>query len=345
MNISPTSLALCVALGVVVGCKSEIEERDPAPIRAEIVASVFGDDVEPELVVARVDGRELRAYELAAYLAVYPTLTVDQAIADMVDIRVGLQHLAEGDDRLSEHAAWDGRVRGLVFAWLQQMVWSDPLEPDPETIDAFSTNPDLTVLFGTPALRQVSQFVVLVPEESEDREALYETAMQQVADALAELRTQPRIGRPEFEATADALQPRIVAPLSMDRNMGLRFPRTYSGPLRWSGIDDAVEEFADASWNADIGELVGPIRSEYGAHAILVEREIDSTFVSEEEQQAIITALARFELEAPRVSEAVQDALRVIAINEYPDAIDLLTQSMIDRMRMARESTAGEPPR
>ena len=91
----------------------------------------------------------------------------------------------------------------------------------------------------------------------------------------------------ELEAGAD------FATLAMERSTGPTGPD--GGDLGCAAAANYVPEFAEAVIAAEVGEVVGPVETQFGFHVILVERfEVDGTALA---QQALADGLAEIEVE------------------------------------------------
>jgi peptidyl-prolyl cis-trans isomerase C len=86
------------------------------------------------------------------------------------------------------------------------------------------------------------------------------------------------------------------------------------GELGWFPKDRMVQEFADAAFGAQVGELVGPIQTKFGWHVILVEGKRDVTPLAEVEPK--IRAQLRTEI----LEEYIDELKATHVITQEPAA-------------------------
>ena len=240
--------------------------------RAAAATEVFGDAVDASTPVASVGDGSISAGDVAVYLRLYPTLSVEQAVEDLIDIR-----LAEAmGEEIRAFEERDAMVRGRVLAWMRRNLWQDPAvtTPDPERVHELLTEVRHTTAFGTPELVTVTHVLFGAEGEEEqtpEREAGAQELGARIRTALEGM-DRPIYGFDLARAANETIPPDDPAlggvALYMDRE--LSFPREYSGAPVWNGLESVVPGFAEAAFAADIGVLVGPVQSDYGWHMIVV---------------------------------------------------------------------------
>lgn len=256
--------------------------------RRNATSNVFSAEVDPEQVVATVGEHSIHAADVAAYLRIFPALSVEQAVEDLVDTHLARTLEFEPED-VDVH---DARVRGRVIAWLRSQTWEneDIRVPDPAAVAETLADPASRTVFGTPALVTASH--VLINAEGEDqtpeREAAAEELARRVRATLADL-DRPIEGADLILAAYETMPPDdpLLEGTSLTADPALVFPREYAGPANWNGIDAVVPEFGQASFDGPLHEVLGPVRSQFGWHLIVVESRTEDDYPTEPERQRI----------------------------------------------------------
>jgi parvulin-like peptidyl-prolyl isomerase len=96
-----------------------------------------------------------------------------------------------------------------------------------------------------------------------------------------------------------------------------------SGNLDWFGWGRMVDEFQQAAWNANTGEMVGPVRTQFGYHLIRVEerRKVANRKPYEEQKEQIKNQLR--EAEGQKMNDTARDYLEKLRVQrgvKYNDA-------------------------
>lgn len=238
--------------------------------RADLTASVFGDSVAPDDVVATVGEHTVAAWEVATWLDLFPTLTVEQAVADLVDAHVG-SSTAQTDDI----AGWstvllDARQSGRTIAWARRHLYPSVPEPSPADIDEVIADPRYLALFGTPALARASHVLIAPDDDATDQDRA--DAMSRLEALRDELLSLDEVDAHDLGAARARLEEELDGrPLDAVADLHLRFPREYSGDATWDGLAAVVPEFAEAAFDNEPGALIGPVETQFGYHLILVE--------------------------------------------------------------------------
>lgn len=352
------TLPLAIVFGALQGCAGEesgpLEFYEVVPTmdldveRRNATTEVFGQSVDPNLVIATVGDATVIAADVAAYLRHFPTLTVEAAVEDLVDLRAARAMDFEADPA----DLHDARVRGRVIAWMRANLWeaADLSTPDPAAVDAMLDDPEQRVFFGTPELVNATH-VLLYAEGEEtqtpERAAAAEELARRVRAELASLdrpvqgfdliqaaRTTTPDDDPLLElfASVDAAGEPVAGQMMADA--GMLFPETYAGPATWLGSDAVVPAFAAASFTAEMNQVVGPVQSEFGWHLILVESKTPAEMPSDEERVAMAEARIVQHQRGRRFQETVHGLIRQSQIVMFDENIALMSMSAEDRIQL-----------
>jgi hypothetical protein len=344
--VARAALLLALSAGAP-SCGASGDGNAPVVVNPERVATdhaaatqrVFGGAADPERVVATVGDARLTAGDVAVYLELHPSLTTEQAVQDLVDIH------AIADDALDTPAAdlRAAQARGQTIAWMQNRIWYHPdaAEPDPARVEEYLTDVRHTTLYGTPELAVVTHvlFSAEEPEQSEERARGAEVLAQRLKDALADL-DRPVYGfdlLEAFERLVPEDDPNLYGML-LYHDDTLTFPYEYSGSRRWVGLDSVAPGFAEASFESPLNTVVGPVRSMYGYHVLVVEERIPADLPSEEERVAIAEARALGDLRQQRTRAAIEEVMAGARVQTFEDAIQLLAMPAEERLRRAAEA-------
>ena len=272
--------AIAASLVMWVACASPeglppVQQTDPGPSLRATVQDHFGVSIGGDEVVARVQGEAITATDVALWLDLMPTLSVEQAVQDLIDARLGRQMaLRDGPEDLAPSLR-DGRSRGEALAWLRAHAWHPPggLVPRDDLLEhALENNVEVATLRGIPALRTVSH-ILLAPAR---RAAVQDDAWGQRAVERWRTRLEGVPNRERArEMSAIAREERAEArehgySIVVDRHLVIA--ETRDGPQRWrSSTPYVVEPFARAAFRTPLAEVVGPVRTDFGVHVIAVE--------------------------------------------------------------------------
>ena len=119
---------------VIASCASQTEDvalPAPQPELTDVTGRVFSG-VSPERVVATVAGLEISAGHVAAYLEVFPTLTVEQAVDDLVDIFAASARATEADVEAAAVEIEHATRQAYVLEWLGRRYTRNPEFAEPE---------------------------------------------------------------------------------------------------------------------------------------------------------------------------------------------------------------------
>ena len=332
------SLLFALSSGCASNDRSVVVAVDDRALVQQRVQQLFGDGVQPEDIVATVGDDSITTGDVATWLTLFPTLSTQQAIDDLVDTRLGSQSSSGAPevDGMVEDAARQARV----LHWLMRDVWTSPeASPSDEAVREIVDEPANRVLFGLPELRRVSH--VLLRPEDEATEADKQWARQALV-ALREELLLPGSGvyAEDLLASVEPLREQATnhqMTVVVDQRFAL--PQAYSGTSSWQGIEQADPVFAAATFDPDlqVGELTEVVESQFGSHLILLEEIMPSTVPDRATQEA----LARRMLRAGAINTHVNAVLPALAqraeLNVDPEVLDLLTQSVEQRIQMTQE--------
>lgn len=325
-------------------CASQLEDvalPAPQPELTEVAARVF-PGVSPERVVATVGGQEISAGHVAAYLEVFPALTAEQAAEDLVDIFAASARATQADVEAAAVEIENATRQAYVLEWLGRQYTRNPgfAEPDPELYEGVRSGAEYSEPFGRPAITTVSHVLVEVPEGSDDD--LWAQAERDVRNVISELEQLGRpVGASDLLAYATDAEEGDEGELvrRVERHFG--FPREYSGRARWSGVDLVEETFSEAAFAAEVGQLIGPVRTSYGVHAIVVEARYPAAWVPQEEREASARDIALSYPRSEAFSAELQALLAARPVRLYEENLALLGQSADERLANEASSRAS----
>lgn len=339
----PAILHACVALALAACGGEEVERASalpaPAPELGSASERVF-PGTPPDRVIASVAGRDLSVGHVAAYLELFPTLTVQQAVDDLIDLHAAAARADEAQALRAAPAVEDATRSAYALDWLQRRYVHHPdyADPDPELYAELRTSVTESEPFGVPEITHVSHLLVQVPEGSTPD--LWQEAERVAAEIHAELVALERpVG--SFDLMPYRANPgvgRAPAPLGIAVEQHFGFPLEYSGRARWSGLEAADADFAQAAFAADVGELTGPVRSAFGVHLILVEERDPAEWVSQSERDALAHQIALSRKRSTAFATDLQGLVEARSIHVFEQNLGILNQSSEERL--AAESAA-----
>ncbi|MFT6629382.1 MAG: hypothetical protein ACJA1R_002658, partial [Flavobacteriales bacterium] len=168
-TISLLLCSACIAVGCGDGADSDVVVASDTTYAT---SEVFGELAVDADVVATVAERNVTVGHVAAWLRLYPTLTVEQAVDDLVDLNAILATTDAEAFASTRVIANDARRLALAWRWMRGAIWDvDGLRvPDPTEVAAWAESDERSTLFGSPELRTVSQLLVKLPDEPSDEQ-------------------------------------------------------------------------------------------------------------------------------------------------------------------------------
>lgn len=339
--------SLGLSLVAVVGCEADTSTVPPLePALEEVTRIHFGDEVAPEMPIATVGERTITAGEVAAALELFPTLTVEQAVEDLVDTQTLLATAADDALERVEPMRADARRDALAREWVARTLWSLPevQTADPDEVRAWIEDVERSASFGTPELMRVSHLLIRMPEDASEAE--WEAAVQALAEARARILASDRPPAAfDLEAELDALAAQIGDRIPDDEDVVVErhfaFPQAPSGPQRWSGVVAVAPPFAEAAFALEPLTLSEPVRTSFGVHLILAEERIPPYWVSDERRAQMASEFARARPLSSAFNSRLGEVMQRTPIYAYDENLALLSMSAEERLQ-AEAASRGD---
>ena len=351
MRLRAATLAVLLA-----GCQMTVE-GDPALQAAstrEVASGQFGSGVDPGLIVATVGAETITAAEVAAYLDLFPALTTAQAVDDLIDLHRAATAAHEAGAAGLQIVKRDAELRGRALAFLRHHLESNGTAVTDAQIDEALKDPAYSIFYGLPERVRATHLIVMAPPKPPANAPAVPTATTDSAtasaarrklaeDILAELRDldHPATALDLRNAYRRHLEPAKGQGIELHKDEGMVFPRRFSGRPRWQGaVARVVDPFADACFNAKVGDLLGPVETEFGLHIIVVEARYPEVAPPPAERRARV---ARFlTLQARQGSlKAELDRLAVEqSVVPYPENIRAVSRSAVDQVKERSQTVA-----
>ena len=341
------------------GCQQPLE-GDPivqAASASALVGRQFGSGVDATLVVATVATETITAAEVAAYLELFPALTTAQAVDDLVDLHRASTAADEAGAAGLNTVKRDAELRGRALAYLRLHLDRNDkaIAISDAKIDEALNDPAYSVFYGLPERIRATHLLVIAPPKPPanapaaptDSPAASAARSKLAADILVELRglDHPATALDLRNAYKRHLEAAKAQGIELHKDEGMVFPRRFSGRPRWQGaVASVVDPFADACFNAKVGDLLGPVETEFGLHLIVVEERYPEVAPPPEERRARV---ARFlALQARQGSlKAELDRLAVEqSVVPYPENIRAVSRSAVDQVKERSQSIAPTAP-
>ncbi len=341
----------CIAFvaGTCAACSEQGGSVDtlptPTPALERSTEAMFGD-APSDQVVARVAEHVITTGEVAAYLQLFPVLTVQQAVDDLVDLHAVAASAPADALAAAEAARTDARRDALAYAWLHHVIWDDPAleQPPADEVRSWIEDAERSAPFGAPELLQVSHLLIQLPQTATDADVAEVT--EQLSEARARLMD---LGRPpaafdlheEAERLQDIVADRVPDEDDVRVETHFSFPRVPSGPARWSGVESVVQEFAEAAWPLQPQELSEPVRTSFGMHLILAEHRTPAHFVSEEQRVEMAEQFSLASIRAAAFSGAFGPTMQRTTVYANDENIGVLGMTAEERLAAEAESQSG----
>lgn len=338
-----------VALLLLAACGHDdgVSKTEVAAGAVDLVRREFGTSADAATVVATVGDEKVTAAEMAAYLELFPALTTRQALDDLLDLhRAALAADGSAEEGLAT-VALDAQLRGRALAYLRTfMAGSEARSAVTDAqIDAALRDPAYSVFYGLPERIRATHLLVMTPPASKAATAV------PVADRVAQRAYAERLllelralGRPITaldlrEAFVRHRDDAAAAGMELHKDEGMVFPRRFSGRPRWQGaVARVVDPFADACFEAKVGDLLGPVETEFGFHLIVVEERYPESAPPVPERRERIARFLAIQARQGDLKAELDRLAREQSVIPYPENIRAVSRSAVDQMR---ERTPG----
>ena len=343
---------------LLAGCQQPAQ-GDPALQAAstrEVASGQFGSGVDPGLIVATVGAETITVSEVAAYLDLFPALTTAQAVDDLVDLHRASTAADEAGAAGLQTVKRDAELRGRALAYLRLHIDTNDktLAVSDAKIDEALKDPAYSIFYGLPERVRATHLLVMAPPAPPanvpaaalppvENPAARAARRKLAEDILVELRglDHPATALDLRNAYRRHLEAAKAQGIELHKDEGMVFPRRFSGRPRWQGaVARVVDPFADACFNAKVGDLLGPVETEFGLHIIVVEARYPEVAPPPAERRARV---ARFlTLQARQGSlKAELDRLAVEqSVVPYPENIRAVSRSAVDQVKERSQTVA-----
>lgn len=328
-----------LSLTLTAGCTSELElpeipPLDAAPSIAALVSSTFDEGAQPDAIIASVGGYDITVAELALWLELYPGLTTEQALEDLLDIKRLSVVSAGSQSEFMEQIERDGEVNGLVSAWARAMVDSQNIAPTEADVErVFEAHPAIAYQRSVPELVSLLNIVFMPNGTAEADEAWLE---QTINDLVRAMNAVP--AHEQSQLVVDSLQ-------ALEGEIGDRGYRVRGeSGLIFSEEEDLIpnwetraarvlEEISSAAFDMEVGEARGPIQTVAGTHVIALldripEEELDES-AARRAAQDIATSIARRDALRPLIDGWVQ----ATAPYRVPEVVARISADAVERLQ------------
>jgi len=357
MRLPAATLAALLA-----GCQ-QLAQGDPAAQAASasaLVAEQFGSGVDATLVVATVGTENITAAQVAAYLDLFPALTTAQAVDDLVDLHRASTAADEAGAAGLKTVKLDAELRGRALAYLRLHLNSNDkaIAVSDAKIDEALNDPAYSVFYGLPERIRATHLLVMAPPAPPANAPAAAVPpkgdaaarLKLAEDILAELR---ELGHPATaldlrEAYTRNFDTAKAEGIELHKDEGMVFPRRFSGRPRWQGaVARVVDPFADACFNAKVGDLLGPVETEFGLHIIVVEARYPEVAPPPAERRARVARFLTLQARQGSLKAELDRLALEQSVVPYPENIRAVSRSAVDQFKERSQSiapTAPQPP-
>lgn len=340
---------------LLAGCQTTVE-RDPALQAAStraLVGSQFGSGVDADLVVATVGTETITAAEVAAYLDLFPALTTAQAVDDLVDLHRASTAADEAGAAGLQTVKRDAELRGRALAFLRNHLESNQKTTavsDAQINEALN-DPAYSIFYGLPERIRATHLLVKAspkppanaPAAPTDSLAASTARSKLAADILAELLSldHPATALDLRNAYKRHLEVAKVQGIELHKDEGMVFPRRFSGRPRWQGaVASVVDPFADACFNAKVGDLLGPVETEFGLHLIVVEARYPEVAPPTAERRARVARFLTLQARQGALKAELDRLAAEQSVVPYPENIRAVSRSAVDQVKERSQTIA-----
>lgn len=343
---------------LLAGCQTTVE-GDPAVQAASnsaLVGRHFGSGVDTDLVVATVGAETITAAQVAAYLDLFPALTTAQAVDDLVDLhRASTAADAAGAAGL-QTVKRDAELRGRALAFLRNHLETNDkaIAVSDAKIDEALNDPAYSIFYGLPERVRATHLLVMAPSKPAAKAPAARTApidgpagrgarSKLAEDILAELREldHPATALDLRNAYKRHLEAAKAQGIELHKDEGMVFPRRFSGRPRWQGaVASVVDPFADACFNAEVGDLLGPVETEFGLHIIVVEARYPEVAPPTAERRARVARFLALQARQGSLKAELDRLAAEQSVVPYPENIRAVSRSAVDQVKERSQTIA-----
>jgi hypothetical protein len=330
--------SLLISVATLVGCKEDHSGAHPEP-GAALDALLR---VDPEVVVARIDGHPIGLDEVIAYWSEHRELSAQEALEAVVARHRMVQFGLEKDETigLGEAELTFARKQAMVRVLLERLVEAEVTQDTltPEEISEMEQSLGQRA-FVPPGVR-ASHILVQVPRETqgqdggraqrlseEQRERLYQESRPIIDAIAAELAREQSVNVDSLLALERTYRAGVSAPLGLLVNAHLSFPIQpprpgESLPAGWIRVVPAfMEAAAELANTGAVPALSPPVRSEFGWHVILLEETFDARAAEPNGLRELAMQEALRLRRAGRLEELLTQWVEQSTVYLYPDVI------------------------
>jgi peptidyl-prolyl cis-trans isomerase C len=335
-------LLLCLVVLVGIAFAQDTDAQDTEPDTAETVVIEVGEDT---MSLTEFDERFLlTARNIAAQQGMGLT---DDMLGQLIGLRPNyLDQLATEMVLLNEAEA-----RGLTLS-------DEEVDAQLQTIiEGFETQEEYETLLSEAGFESEDQLRRLIRENEsirlvvEDIQSNVELSDEDIQAFYEE--NQAEFQQPEqactrhilLESEEDALD--VISELEGGAEFAAVAEERSTGPSAPQGGDlgcitpgQTVPAFNDAAFSAEVGEVVGPVETQFGFHVLTVYERNDASVRPLEEVEAPI----REQLSGERVDEAIQVLRDDAGVEVYPDRLGEFNVPETAAPEEAPEETPEEAP-
>ena len=343
---------------LLAGCQTTVE-GDPAAQAASaraLVAEQFGSGVDADLVVATVGAETITAAEVAAYLDLFPALTTAQAVDDLVDLHRASTAADEAGAAGLQTVKRDAELRGRALAFLRNHLESNQKTTavSDAKINEALNDPAYSVFYGLPERIRATHLLVIAPPKPPanapaapaaptDSPAASAARSKLAADILVELRglDHPATALDLRNAYKRHLEAAKAQGIELHKDEGMVFPRRFSGRPRWQGaVASVVDPFADACFSAKVGDLIGPVETEFGLHLIVVEARYPEVAPPTAERRARVARFLTLQARQGALKAELDRLAAEQSVVPYPENIRAVSRSAVDQVKERSQTIA-----
>ena len=351
-------LRVLTLAALLAGCQTTVE-GDPAAQAASaraLVAEQFGSGVDADLVVATVGAETITAAEVAAYLDLFPALTTAQAVDDLVDLHRASTAADEAGAAGLQTVKRDAELRGRALAFLRNHLESNQKTTavsDAQINEALN-DPAYSIFYGLPERIRATHLLVIAPPKPPanapaapaaptDSPAASAARSKLAADILVELRglDHPATALDLRNAYKRHLEAAKAQGIELHKDEGMVFPRRFSGRPRWQGaVASVVDPFADACFSAKVGDLLGPVETEFGLHLIVVEARYPEVAPPTAERRARVARFLTLQARQGALKAELDRLAAEQSVVPYPENIRAVSRSAVDQVKERSQTIA-----